>query len=105
MAVINVERSDGEKRVVTALAGQSLMEALRSAGVDEILAICGGCCSCATCHVYIDDAFLEKLPPVGPNEDDLLDASSHRTPQSRLSCQIRLTEELSGIALKVAPED
>jgi 2Fe-2S ferredoxin len=103
MVVVNVERDDGEKQLVTATAGQSLMEALRRAGIDGILAICGGCCSCATCHVYIDDSFLEKLPPMGPNEDDLLDSSSHRTPQSRLSCQIRLTEDISGLVLKVAP--
>jgi 2Fe-2S ferredoxin len=105
MAVINVERSNGEKQVVTAAVGQSLMEALRSAGIDQILAICGGCCSCATCHVYIDDSFLEKLPSLGASEDDLLDSSSHRTARSRLSCQIRLTEDISGIVLKVAPEE
>nr|BAB78524.1 2,4-D oxygenasee ferredoxin component [Bradyrhizobium sp. HW13] len=105
MAVINVERSSGEKQVVTATAGQSLMEALRSAGIDEVLAICGGCCSCATCHVYIDDTFLEHLPPLGATEDDLLDSLSHRTARSRLSCQIRLTEDLSGIVLRVAPEE
>jgi 2Fe-2S ferredoxin len=98
VAVINVERSNGEKQVVTATVGQSLMEALRTAGIDQILAICGGCCSCATCHVYIDDSFREKLPSLGASEDDLLDSSNHRTAQSRLSCQIRLTEDISGIA-------
>ena len=105
VAVINVERSNGEKQVVTATVGQSLMEALRSAGIDQILAICGGCCSCATCHVYIDDSFLEKLPSLGASEDDLLDSSRHRTAQSRLSCQIPFTDALDGMTVKIALED
>jgi len=68
-------------------------------------ALCGGCCSCATCHVYIDPAFAAKLPPVGSDENDLLDSSSFRKAGSRLSCQVPLTPELEGVRVTLAPED
>lgn len=81
------------------------MEALRNYGVDELLALCGGCCSCATCHVYVSERDLHKLSPMEVNENDLLESSSHRTPQSRLSCQIRLNDTLDGMTIRIAPED
>jgi 2Fe-2S ferredoxin len=56
----------------------TLMEAIREAGNDELLALCGGCCSCATCHVHVDPAFADRLPPIGADENDLLDSSDHR---------------------------
>ena len=83
----------------------SLMEAIREAGVDELMALCGGCASCATCHVYVDPAFIHRIPPMGEDESDLLDSSSHRRPLSRLSCQIPLREDLDGLQITIAPED
>jgi 2Fe-2S ferredoxin len=59
-------------------SGMTLMEAIREAGNDELLALCGGCCSCATCHVHVDPAFADRLPPIGADENDLLDSSDHR---------------------------
>ncbi len=81
------------------------MEALREAGFDEILALCGGCCSCASCHVYVDPAFLARLPDPSPDEDELLESSSHRRATSRLSCQIPLSDSIDGLAVTIAPED
>jgi 2Fe-2S ferredoxin len=85
--------------------GMKVMEIIRAAGVDELAAMCGGFCSCATCHVQVDPAFLDRLPPVGGDENDLLDGSLHRAENSRLSCQILMTEALDGMKLTVAPED
>lgn len=83
----------------------SLMEVIRDSGVGDLLAMCGGCCSCATCHVYIDADFSERLPPPSEDELDLLDFSEHRQPESRLACQIPFGPSLDGIRLKIAPED
>lgn len=105
MPEIFVTRRDGTASSFTAEAGGSLMEALRDAGYDELLALCGGCCSCATCHVYIDPEIFPSLPPMSTDEDELLDSSSHRQPNSRLSCQIRLTEKLPVLKATIAPED
>lgn len=60
---------------------------------------------CATCHVYVDPAFADKLPPVSADEDDLLDSSDHRTSASRLSCQIQCVDALDGIRITIAPAD
>jgi 2Fe-2S ferredoxin len=81
------------------------METIRDAGMDELLALCGGCCSCATCHVHIDPAFPGLLPPMSEDEDDLLDSSDHRNGTSRLSCQMALTNDLNGLRVTIAPED
>lgn len=81
------------------------MEALRDNGIDEILALCGGCCACATCHPYIESDTTHPLPPISEGENDLLDSSDHRTAISRLSCQIELNESHDGLSVIVAPED
>jgi len=86
-------------------SGMSLMEAIREAGNDELLALCGGCCSCATCHVHVDPAFADRLPPIGADENDLLDSSDHRNANSRLSCQIKLAGDMDGLRVTLAPED
>lgn len=99
-----IERS-GDSREIDAKVGLSLMENLRDNGVDEVLALCGGCCSCATCHVYVDPAFAGATGTVSPDEDDLLDSSDHRTANSRLSCQVAVTDALDGMTVTVAPED
>lgn len=95
----------GEEKTVEASAGLSVMEAIRDNGFDELLALCGGCCSCATCHVHIDAAWADKLPAMSEDENDLLDSSDHRSEASRLSCQIQLTDALDGLKVTIAPED
>lgn len=96
---------DGSENAVDAQSGISVMEAIRDAGNQELLALCGGCCSCATCHVYIDPAFTGSLPAMSEEEDELLDSSDHRTGASRLSCQVKLTDALDGLRVTIAPDD
>ena len=105
MPVIEVTTRDGRTREIEGKAGRSLMENLRAGGIEEVLALCGGCMSCGTCHVYVAEDWLPALPPMSDDEDDLLRVSDGRQANSRLSCQIRLTEALDGIAVTVAPED
>ncbi len=102
--LIVVDR-EGQEKTVEGDTGLSVMEVIRDNGFDELLALCGGCCSCATCHVQVDPAWAEKTG--GPNEDesDLLDSSDHRVATSRLSCQIEFTPELDGLRVTIAPED
>ncbi|MDT0508778.1 2Fe-2S iron-sulfur cluster-binding protein [Novosphingobium sp. MMS21-SN21R] len=105
MPKIVVVNRAGEEQSVDADAGLSVMEAIRDNGFDELLALCGGCCSCATCHVYIDPAFADKIPAMSEDENDLLDSSDHRNETSRLSCQVQITGELDGLRVTIAPED
>ncbi|WP_438727237.1 2Fe-2S iron-sulfur cluster-binding protein [Parasphingorhabdus sp. DH2-15] len=102
--LIVVDRS-GEEKAVEATAGLSVMEAIRDNGFDELLALCGGCCSCATCHIHVDPSFQDKLPAMSEDEDDLLESSDHRNEQSRLSCQVIMSDELNGLKVAIAPED
>lgn len=95
----------GEEKQIEASAGVSVMEAIRDNGFDELLALCGGCCSCATCHVYVDPAFADKVTPLSEDENDLLDSTDHRTDYSRLSCQLELSDALDGLKVTIAPED
>ena len=105
MSQIFVTTRDGTEKTLAAKPGMSVMEIIRDGGVDEVLALCGGCCSCATCHVHVDEAFLAALPPVSADEDDLLDSSAHRQPNSRLSCQLPFSDALDGLKVTIAPED
>ena len=105
MPKLIVVTREGEEREIMGEAGLSVMEVIRDAGIDELLALCGGCCSCATCHVYVDPAFAGKLPPMTEDESDLLDSSDHRNETSRLSCQIVVNDSLMGMHLTIAPED
>ena len=102
--LIVVDRS-GEEKAVEATAGLSVMEAIRDNGFDELLALCGGCCSCATCHIHVDPSFQGKLPAMSEDEDDLLESSDHRNEQSRLSCQVIMSDDLNGLKVAIAPED
>ncbi len=102
--LIVIDRS-GEEKAVEATAGLSVMEAIRDNGFDELLALCGGCCSCATSHIHVDPAFQEKLPAMSEDEDDLLESSDHRSEQSRLSCQVTMSDDLDGLKVTIAPED
>jgi len=105
MTLITVCTREGAVHELRPHDGVSVMEAIRDAGIDELLALCGGCVSCATCHVYVDPAFAEHLPPISNDEDDLLDSSSQRTEFSRLSCQLTVSDRLAGLAVTIAPED
>jgi 2Fe-2S ferredoxin len=105
MVTIFVTMRSGEKRTISAQAENSLMEAIRNAGMDDLLALCGGSCSCATCHVYIDQGSVESIPPITESEDGLLEGSVHRNTLSRLSCQIRVTPQMEGVSVTIAPAE
>ena len=105
MAKLIIVGRDGTEQTVEGKTGWSVMENIRNAGFDELLALCGGCCSCATCHCHVDEEWLAVLPPMQGDEDDLLDSSSHRQPNSRLTCQIEFGEALDGLRVQIAPED
>jgi 2Fe-2S ferredoxin len=105
MAEVIVTTREGEELQLKLEPGLTLMETIRESGVDELLALCGGCCSCATCHVHVDPAFADRLPPMSEDENDLLDSSDYRNSSSRLSCQITLAPELDGLRVTIAPED
>ena len=103
MPTVWLTRRDGMTEFVEAKPGRSLMLNIRKPG--QIQAICGGEASCGTCHVYIAEDWLDRLPPINADEQIILGFSDWRQPNSRLSCQIRLTDELDGLAVTVAPED
>jgi len=105
MPTLTVITRRKEARTVVGEPGLSVMEVLRSQGFDEVQALCGGACACATCHVYVDPAQAELLPPMTSDESDLLDSSAHRRTTSRLACQIPFTNELGGLCVTIAPED
>lgn len=100
-----VTTREGVERQIALEPGMTLMEAIRRVGIDELLGLCGGCCSCATCHVYVDPEFAGCLVPMSEDEDNLLDSSSYRNSYSRLSCQIPLSPECDGLRVTIAPED
>ena len=105
MPNITVVNQSGEETSVEATNGRTLMEVIRDNGFDELLALCGGCCSCATCHVHVDPSFMDKLPKLSEDENDLLDSSDHRNEFSRLSCQVPVTDALEGLRVTIAQED
>jgi len=105
MAKLVIVNTEGAEKEVEVSNGFSVMEAIRDNGFDELLALCGGCCSCATCHVIVDDSFADQLPPMSEDENDLLDSSDHRVAGSRLACQIKMTAELDGLKVTIAEQD
>jgi 2Fe-2S ferredoxin len=105
MPELVVRTREGKTVHVAGEAGLSVMETIRNAGIDEILALCGGCCSCATCHVQVDEDFTSRLPAMSDDENDLLNSSEHRVATSRLSCQLILHDALDGLRVTIAPED
>ena len=92
---------DGTVREVVTTSGMTVMEAAIDNNVEGIVAECGGACSCATCHVYVEPEWLERLSPPDRQEDGMLDCVIERRPNSRLSCQIQLNDDLDGITVKV----
>ncbi|WP_206244156.1 2Fe-2S iron-sulfur cluster-binding protein [Novosphingobium terrae] len=105
MANLYVIDLNGVETQIKAAPGITLMEALRDHGFDDLLALCGGCCSCATCHVYVEAGPESMKTPASPDEEDLLDSSLHRQNHSRLSCQIAITQDLDAIRVRLAPTD
>ena len=105
MPKLIVVTREGEERVLDGESGLSVMEVIRDGGIDEVLALCGGNCSCATCHVHVDPAHFDKLKPMSEDENDLLDSTSDRDATSRLSCQIAFGPELDGLRVRIAEED
>jgi 2Fe-2S ferredoxin len=104
MPLVRVIDRDGTERQLDAPSGATLMEPLRDMD-DGVAAICGGMCSCATCHVYVDAEWLSKLPAAMSDETDMLGDLTSRQDNSRLSCQVVLNDALSGVKVTIAPEE
>ncbi len=102
MPKVIFKQHDGSEQTVDVKSGTSLMLGALTNGVDGIEAECGGSCMCATCHVYVDEAWLDKLPSVQVLEDEMLDdTATERQPNSRLSCQIEMSDALDGIVIQL----
>ena len=102
MPTITYIHASGDKEELEVPAGLSVMQGATSHGLDGIVAECGGNAMCATCHVYVEPEHLDRLPPMSPDEDALLEgAASERRPYSRLSCQIPVTAELDGLVVRL----
>ena len=98
--VIYIE-SSGEERQVDLNNGQSIMQGALDNLIEGILGECGGCCSCATCHCYVDDAWLEKVGAPNDMEKDMLDSVVDPKSSSRLSCQIQMSDDLDGLVVRL----
>ncbi|MBR1208759.1 MULTISPECIES: 2Fe-2S iron-sulfur cluster-binding protein [unclassified Bradyrhizobium] len=102
MITITFIHPNGRHECVEGLDGESVMLAATQHGLVGVVAECGGNAMCATCHVYVDEAWLSRLPGLGSEEDALLDGvADERLPSSRLSCQIRLKPELDGLVMRL----
>ena len=99
---IYVTDPDGTEHALDAVEGWRVMEIIRDHGL-PIKAECGGACACATCHVYVDEAWLDKIAPMNEEEEYMLDEAFELEDNSRLSCQIIMSEELDGPKVKIAP--
>jgi 2Fe-2S ferredoxin len=100
MPKITYIEHDGTSRTVDAEVGATVMETAIRNSVPGIVAECGGACSCATCHVHVDEAWSEKVGPPSAMEEDMLDFAFDVKPTSRLSCQIKVTDELDGLVVR-----
>ena len=103
MGSIFVNDREGKTHKIEAKEGLTFMEIIRDAGLD-IEAACGGCCACATCHVYIDKSWFSILPSLEDEEESMLDQTFNLKNTSRLSCQIEYKDKYDGINLTLAPE-
>lgn len=105
MLNLKVTDRDGTETIIEASAGQSVMEVMRDEGL-PVEAVCGGCCSCATCHIFVATDWLPRVHPRSSQETDLLDSLEHFDQvSSRLSCQIKMSAELDGLTVRLAPEE
>lgn len=100
---IHVTDRDGNDHEIEAQDGWTIMEIARDGGMD-IVAECGGCCACATCHVYVDEAWTGKMEPAAEEEIDMLDLGFEVQENSRLCCQITMNEKLDGLKVTLAPD-
>jgi len=104
MAKVTYVRPDGEEMIVEVADGTSVMQAALANEITEIVAECGGTLACATCHVYVDDADLDRLQAPSADEDEMLDyTASPRQPNSRLSCQITVGPDVDGLVVQLPP--
>jgi len=102
MTTITFIHPDGQAQAIDVGSDESAMQAATRHGIAEIVAECGGNAMCATCHVYVDDAWASRLPAMSDDEDALLDgAAAERLPTSRLSCQLKITPDLAGLVLRL----
>jgi 2Fe-2S ferredoxin len=101
MAKVTFIAHDGKEHVVDIAEGWSLMEGAVKNGIPGIDADCGGACACATCHVYVDPAWTASLPPIADTEEAMLDFALVTAPNSRLSCQIRVTSDMDGLIVRL----
>ena len=92
---------NGREHVVDATVGKSIMQTALDHMVPGILGDCGGACSCGTCHCYVDAAWEATLPPIGENEEVMLEGTLHTESNSRLSCQLEVTPEIDGLVLRL----
>lgn len=104
MAELVIVDRDGKEHRVAGKVGVSIMETLRELDYG-VAAVCGGMCSCATCHVWMDEAWLARLAPRQGDEQEILQEIGHVVPGSRLSCQVPFTAALDGLKLTIAPEE
>lgn len=102
MPVIHITQPDGRRRDFDVAPGTTIMRVGVDERVEGIIGECGGAAMCGTCHVLVDPEWLERLPPMAQNEDDLLDCTAEpRQPHSRLGCQLRMTDALDGLSLQL----
>jgi 2Fe-2S ferredoxin len=101
MAKITYVESNGKEHVLEVAPGRSLMQGAIDNNVRRIIAECGGACSCATCHVYIDETWADQLDKKSESEEAMLEAVCDLQPNSRLACQVTMTEELDGLVVKM----
>ena len=105
MTAVNITTRDGQTHSLECRDGVSLMENIRAHGLHELLALCGGNCSCGTCHVQVEPQAFARLPAMREDENYLLAISTHRSPTSRLSCQLVVEPAMAGLLARIAPED
>ncbi len=105
MQTIKLTNSQGEETDIGFTPGDTLMQTIVNSGASDLLALCGGVCSCATCHVYLDEELAGLVAPADEEENDLLELSEHRQQHSRLSCQIRVTEDFAGKKVTIAQSE
>ncbi|MBT5862474.1 MAG: 2Fe-2S iron-sulfur cluster binding domain-containing protein [Gammaproteobacteria bacterium] len=105
MPKIIYQAQDGTRHEVEVENGYSVMEGAINNNIDGIVAECGGACACATCHGYVDEAWIEKLNEIDDMEDSMLDAAFDRKANSRLTCQIEVSDKLDGLVIHVAENE
>jgi 2Fe-2S ferredoxin len=96
---------DGERHEVNVENGYTVMEAAINNNIEGIVAECGGACACATCHSYIDEAWIAKMPEMDDMEDSMLDAAYERKDSSRLTCQLEMNDDWDGLVVHVAENE